>query len=151
MQVLTIGATGQFAGLVVPALVSRGVHVRALVHDPAKASQIEDADVEVVVGDLRDPGSMKTALHGRDEETFISPADEIPSPELGMRTVSSPVAQPKSGVSPANSAALPPKTKWSSHCSACRAKSSSTRSRRHRQDRSLRCSQRDACWAAATR
>jgi uncharacterized protein YbjT (DUF2867 family) len=35
MRVLAIGATGQFAGLVVPALVSRGVQVKALVHDPA--------------------------------------------------------------------------------------------------------------------
>ena len=34
MRVLVTGATGQFAGLVVPALVSRGVGVRAFVHDP---------------------------------------------------------------------------------------------------------------------
>ena len=34
MRVLAIGATGQYAGLVVPALADKGVQVRALVHDP---------------------------------------------------------------------------------------------------------------------
>jgi NmrA-like family len=38
-QVLTIGATGHFAGHVVPALVGKGLRVRALVHDPDKAAQ----------------------------------------------------------------------------------------------------------------
>lgn len=38
MRVLTIGATGQFAGLVVPTLSSAGLQVRALVHDPDKPS-----------------------------------------------------------------------------------------------------------------
>ena len=46
MRVLAIGATGQFAGLVVPALVSRGVQVRALVHDPAKQDQVREAGAD---------------------------------------------------------------------------------------------------------
>ncbi|MGH3502869.1 MAG: NmrA family NAD(P)-binding protein [Nocardioidaceae bacterium] len=37
MKVLAVGATGKFAGLVVPALARSGVEVRALVHNPAKA------------------------------------------------------------------------------------------------------------------
>jgi uncharacterized protein YbjT (DUF2867 family) len=36
VRVLVTGATGQFAGLVVPALVARGVEVRAFVRGPAK-------------------------------------------------------------------------------------------------------------------
>lgn len=87
MRVLTVGATGQFAGLVVPALVSHGVEVRALVHDPAKAAQLEDADVEVVVGDLRDPDSMKTALHGVDGMFLIIPAFAADTVELGTGLV----------------------------------------------------------------
>ncbi len=60
---LAIGATGQFAGLVVPALVSRGVQVRALVHDPAKQDRVRDAGADqAVVGDLREPVSMRAAL-----------------------------------------------------------------------------------------
>jgi uncharacterized protein YbjT (DUF2867 family) len=63
VRVLAIGATGQFAGLAVPALVSRGVQVRALVHDPAKQDRVRDARADqAVVGDLRDPVSMHAAL-----------------------------------------------------------------------------------------
>lgn len=36
MRILATGATGRFAGLVVSALVNRGLEVRALVHDPDK-------------------------------------------------------------------------------------------------------------------
>jgi uncharacterized protein YbjT (DUF2867 family) len=37
MKVLATGATGDYAGLVAPALVDHGIEVRAMVHDPAKA------------------------------------------------------------------------------------------------------------------
>ena len=37
MNVLMIGATGNYAGLVVPELKQRGVMVRALVRDASKA------------------------------------------------------------------------------------------------------------------
>ena len=46
MRVLAIGATGQFGRLVVPALVSRGVQVRALVHDPAQQDRVRDAGAD---------------------------------------------------------------------------------------------------------
>jgi uncharacterized protein YbjT (DUF2867 family) len=54
MRVLA-GATGQFAGLVVPALVAKGLQVRALVHDPTKADRVRELGAqETVAGDLRD-------------------------------------------------------------------------------------------------
>ena len=72
---LAIGATGQFAGLVVPALVSRGVQVRALVRDPAKHDRVRDAGADqAVVGDLRDPASVRAALDGVDGVFLIIPA-----------------------------------------------------------------------------
>jgi uncharacterized protein YbjT (DUF2867 family) len=37
VKVLATGATGTYAGLVLPALVERGLDVRALVHEPVKA------------------------------------------------------------------------------------------------------------------
>jgi uncharacterized protein YbjT (DUF2867 family) len=37
MKVLATGATGAYAGLVVPAQVDHGIEVRAVVHDPTKA------------------------------------------------------------------------------------------------------------------
>ncbi len=65
MRVLAIGATGQYAGLVVPALAARSVQVRALVHDPAKQDQVVAAGAdEAVTGDLRDPASLRAALDG---------------------------------------------------------------------------------------
>jgi NmrA-like family len=53
MRVLAVGATGQFAGLVVPALVAKSLQVRALVHDPAKADLVR-ALADLPAGDMRD-------------------------------------------------------------------------------------------------
>ena len=46
MRVLAVGATGQFGGLVVPALAAKGLKVRGLVHDPAKRAQAEQAGAD---------------------------------------------------------------------------------------------------------
>ncbi len=75
MRVLATGATGTYAGLVVPALVSRGLEVRALVHDPAKADIPRSAGAgEVVYGDLRDRSSLDAAMAGVDGVFLITPA-----------------------------------------------------------------------------
>ena len=88
VRVLTIGATGQFAGLAVPALVSHGLHVRALVHDPAKADQLAGTGVdETVLGDLRDIESMRAALRGTDGLFLVIPAFAEDSAELGTALV----------------------------------------------------------------
>jgi uncharacterized protein YbjT (DUF2867 family) len=96
MRVLTIGATGQFAGLVVPALVRKGLQVRALVHDPDKAEQLADTGVaEKVSGDLRDSDSMRAALDGIDGVFLILPAFAPDTAELGTTMVT---AAQKAGV-----------------------------------------------------
>ncbi|HEY0936595.1 MAG TPA: NmrA family NAD(P)-binding protein [Trebonia sp.] len=88
MRVLAVGATGQFAGLVLPALVSRGIQVRALVHDPAKRDQAREAGAgETVPGDLRDPASLDAALDGVDGVFLIIPAFAPDTPELGAGVV----------------------------------------------------------------
>ena len=88
MRVLAIGATGQFAGLALPALVSRGVQVRALVHDPAKRNRARDAGAdEVVLGDLRDPASVRSALDGADGVFLIIPAFVPDTAALGAGVV----------------------------------------------------------------
>src|ERR1700727_732458 len=75
MRVLAIGATGQFAGLVVPALAARGVRVRALVYDPAKQDRVREAGADqAVAGDLRDPASLRAALDGVDGGFLVIPA-----------------------------------------------------------------------------
>lgn len=85
MRVLAIGATGQFAGLVVPALVSKGLCVRALVHDPAKADRVRELGAdEAVAGDLRDRASIDAALTGVDAVFHVTPAFAPDSAELGV-------------------------------------------------------------------
>jgi uncharacterized protein YbjT (DUF2867 family) len=88
MHVLAIGATGQFAGLVVPALASKGVQVRALVHDPDKRDQVLAAGAdEAVAGDLRDAGSIGAALDGVDGVFLIIPAFAADTAALGTGVV----------------------------------------------------------------
>lgn len=88
MRVLTIGATGQFAGLVVPALAAKGVQVRALVHDPAKADRVRELGAaEAVRGDLRDRASIDAALAGVDGVFHVTPAFALDSAELGITMV----------------------------------------------------------------
>jgi uncharacterized protein YbjT (DUF2867 family) len=88
MRVLAIGATGQFAGLVVPALVAKGIGVRALVHDPAKQDQVKEAGADqAVAGDLRDPASIRAALDGVDGVFLILPAFAPDTVELGTGVV----------------------------------------------------------------
>jgi uncharacterized protein YbjT (DUF2867 family) len=88
MRVLAIGATGQYAGLVVPALAARSVQVRALVHDPAKQDQVLKAGAdETVTGDLRDPASLRAALHGVEGVFLIIPAFAPDTPELGTGVI----------------------------------------------------------------
>src|ERR1700734_4177299 len=93
MRVLAIGATGQYAGLVVPALASRGVQVRALVHDPAKQGQVLKAGAdEAVAGDLRDPASVRAALDGVDGVFLIIPAYAPDTAALGTGVVAAATA-----------------------------------------------------------
>ena len=62
MTILVTGATGTIGRQVIAQLVSRGVQVRALVRDPAKADFPEG--VSVVKGDLMDPDALRAAFKG---------------------------------------------------------------------------------------
>ncbi|MCY3940960.1 MAG: SDR family oxidoreductase [Gammaproteobacteria bacterium] len=62
--VLVAGATGGTGSLVVAELIEQGYPVRAFVRDTAKAAERLGADVEAVVGDLKDPASITAALDG---------------------------------------------------------------------------------------
>ena len=59
--VLVTGATGYVGGRLVPALVERGYRVRGLARNPAKARARFGSDVEIVEGDLLEPGSLLAA------------------------------------------------------------------------------------------
>ena len=74
MAVLSVGAAGNVAGLVVRALVERGVKVRALVR---KSEQVAEAKrrgaTEVAVGDLADLESLRAAVQGVDGVFHVGP------------------------------------------------------------------------------
>ena len=88
MKILATGATGQFAGLVVPALVRAGLTVRAMVHDTAKADVPRDQGAqEIVAADLRDADSLDAALTGVDGAFLITPAFAPDATQLGLTFV----------------------------------------------------------------
>jgi uncharacterized protein YbjT (DUF2867 family) len=77
MKVLVTGATGNVGGYVVNSLHTRGIEVRALTRKP-EAARFQ-AGVEVVVGDLTDPQSIRAALNGVDKLFLLNAvvADEL--------------------------------------------------------------------------
>ncbi|MDX6462288.1 MAG: hypothetical protein QOE55_5985 [Acidobacteriaceae bacterium] len=75
MKVLMVGATGEYAGLVLPELKERGVTVRALVHNKhgETVARERGAD-ETVLGDLTDVSSLTSAAKGMEAVFHIIPA-----------------------------------------------------------------------------
>jgi len=75
MKVLMIGATGAYAGLVLPELKKRAVTVVALVQDEDKAKKAKEAGADkTVIGSLDDEASLLTAARGMDGVFHIIPA-----------------------------------------------------------------------------
>lgn len=88
MKVLAVGATGRSAGLEVPELKKRGVTVRALVRDESRGDTARRAGAdETVVGDLRDPASLRTAAEGADGVFHINPAFAPDEAGMGVAMV----------------------------------------------------------------
>jgi uncharacterized protein YbjT (DUF2867 family) len=70
--VLVTGATGTVGSALIPALVSRGVTVRAMTRNPDRPV----LGVENVVADLQDPRAVAAALEGVDAAFLNSPSAE---------------------------------------------------------------------------
>ena len=64
MKALVTGATGFVGGAVARALVRAGVDVRVLARPESHLHNLEGLTVERVVGDLRDPASLRESLTG---------------------------------------------------------------------------------------
>lgn len=60
-MILIAGGTGRLGTLVVDRLVNRGLLVRVLTRDPARAAHLAGDRVEVVTGDVRDRASLGPA------------------------------------------------------------------------------------------
>jgi uncharacterized protein YbjT (DUF2867 family) len=70
MTILIAGGTGNLGTRAVRLLTVRGLTVRVLTRDPTRAQHLADERVEVVPGDVRDPGTLTQAMAGA--ETVIS-------------------------------------------------------------------------------
>ena len=65
-MILVAGGTGTLGRRLVQRLMSRGLPVRVLTRDAARASALAGEHVEVVAGDVRDPASLVQAMTGVD-------------------------------------------------------------------------------------
>jgi uncharacterized protein YbjT (DUF2867 family) len=88
MKVLMVGATGQYASLVVPELRRHGATVRALVRPESKLDVArQQGAAETAIADLRDPNSLRAAATGVEGVFHINPAFAPDEAELGVAMV----------------------------------------------------------------
>lgn len=64
MTILIAGGTGVLGTRVVPLLTARGLAVRILTRDPARARHLVGDRVEIISGDVREPGTLVQAMEG---------------------------------------------------------------------------------------
>ena len=62
--VLVVGSTGQLGRAIVWRLRRDGVAVRAMVRPTSEVAMLEGSEAELIVGDLRDPESLRKACRG---------------------------------------------------------------------------------------
>jgi NAD(P)H dehydrogenase (quinone) len=89
-----LGATGKAGRATIGALRKRGLPVRAVVRDAAKADALAAMGCEIAVADLRDGAALKAAISGAQAVQVIvpiSPGDEDPAAE--MRAIIATVAR----------------------------------------------------------
>jgi uncharacterized protein YbjT (DUF2867 family) len=73
--VVVVGATGKTGREVARRLAARGVPVRALVRDRARAEDLAAAGLEIVVADLAKPETLPRALDGASKAYLMTAAD----------------------------------------------------------------------------
>lgn len=76
---LVVGATGFLGSEICRLLTDSGQHVRGMIRetsDPVKLARLEEMGVELVKGDLRNPGSFASALDGA--EVVITTVSAMP-------------------------------------------------------------------------
>lgn len=75
-MILLTGVTGKIGGETAKQLISKGVSLRALVRDEAKAADLKAAGVELVVGDIGDADTVRRAMQGVDKAFLLLPNGE---------------------------------------------------------------------------
>ena len=86
--ILVIGAAGRFAGLVVPALVRRGVKVRGLARNEKQDEQARrNGAAEIARGDLRDRASLDAACQGAEAAFYLAPVYQEDEAAMGLQFI----------------------------------------------------------------
>src|ERR1700721_748791 len=78
MSYLITGATGDVGSRVVKGLLQRKIRPRVLARNEAKARSLFGEQVDVYVGDLAEPASMRDALRGAETIYLVNVGPEIP-------------------------------------------------------------------------
>lgn len=87
-KILAFGATGPFAGLVLPELAKRNATVRAFVRNPDDAPRVRrNGAAEIALGDLTDADSVQGALEGVTSIFYVSPVFLTDQAAIGQRVV----------------------------------------------------------------
>ena len=88
MTILVIGAAGNIAGLVVPALVGHGAAVKGFVRKPEQVPLAKQRGASAVaVGDLSDPASLDAALEGVEGVFHVGPVFMPTEVQMGRNMV----------------------------------------------------------------
>ncbi len=72
-RILVTGASGRLGRLLLPRLLARGAHVRALTRQHALAPAWRDQGVEAAIGDFGDADALRRALDGSTHLFLLSP------------------------------------------------------------------------------
>ncbi len=87
-KILAFGATGPFAGLVLPELAQRNAEVRAFVRKSGDVPLVRrNGASEVAIGDLTDADSVRQALKGITSIFYVSPVFLDNQAAIGQRVV----------------------------------------------------------------
>jgi uncharacterized protein YbjT (DUF2867 family) len=78
--ILIAGGTGRLGTLLVHQLTDRGLAIRVLTRDPQRARRLPH-NVDIAVGDVRDPDALLSAVHGVD--TVVSAVQGFAGPGNG--------------------------------------------------------------------
>lgn len=72
-MILVTGVTGKTGGETARQLLAKGARLRAIVRNEAKAADLQAAGVELVVGDMSDPDTVRRALAGVEKALLVLP------------------------------------------------------------------------------
>lgn len=93
MKILMVGASGNYAHYVLPALKERGATVKALItSEDKRAEAIAQGADEAAVADLNDEQSLRRAAEGADGVFHLNPAFAPNEAELGVAMVNAAVS-----------------------------------------------------------